>query len=270
MIIQANCKINIGIDILRKREDGYHDLATVMFPVKGLYDVVKVVKIAKGKTQFINEGLQVDCPDEHNICLKAYHLMLNNFGIGEVEITLDKRTPFGAGLGGGSADGTAVLIALNELFSLNLSEADLINLAAQLGSDTPFFVRNTPQLCEGRGEILSPIDINLDGKWLVIIKPDESISTREAYAGVTPSIPATPLSQRIARPISEWQHTIKNDFEASVFAAHPALAHTKQQLIEAGAIYASMSGSGSALFGIFQDADKAQALSTITPYIFNI
>lgn len=270
MVIHANCKINIGIDVLRRRDDGYHTLSTVMYPVKGLYDVVEVVKIAEGKTRFINKGLKVDCPDKHNICLKAYHLMSQEYGIGEVEITLDKRTPFGAGLGGGSSDGTAVIMSLNELFALNLSQQELSDLAARLGSDTPFFVSNTPQLCEGRGEILSPIDIDLAGLWLVIIKPDINISTREAYAGITPSVPATPLAERLARPIDEWQATIKNDFEPSIFASHPELADIKQRLIDAGAVYAAMSGSGSAIFGLFKDKTAAQSLAHITPYIFQL
>lgn len=270
MIIHANCKINIGLDILRKRDDGYHELSTAMFPVKGLYDIVEVTANDEGPTRFINKGLKVDCPDEQNICLKAYRLMHKQFGIGPVTITLDKRTPFGAGLGGGSSDGTAVVMALNEIFSLGLSNQRLAELAAQLGSDTPFFVGNTPQLCEGRGEILTPINIDLDGLWIVIIKPDIHISTREAYAGVKPSVPATPLTERLARPIDEWQATIKNDFEPSIFASHPLLATLKQQLLDAGAIYAAMSGSGSAMFGLFEQQEAAEALAGQTPYIFKL
>jgi 4-diphosphocytidyl-2-C-methyl-D-erythritol kinase len=187
-----------------------------------------------------------------------------------VDITLDKRVPFGAGLGGGSADGTAVIMGINEIFGLNLPEEELIARAAALGSDTAFFVRNTPQLCEGRGEIMTAVDVNLEGMWLTIIKPDEGVSTREAYAGVKPAVPELSLTERIKRPMEEWQGLIKNDFEPSVFAAHPAIATAKQQLLDAGAIYASMSGSGSALFGLFDSEERAERMREVTDYIYKI
>ena len=187
-----------------------------------------------------------------------------------VQITLNKRIPYGAGLGGGSADGTAVLLALNEIFNLQLPETELIDLAAELGSDTAFFVRNTPQLCEGRGEIMTPVTIPTDGLWLVLIKPDEAVSTREAYAGVKPAMPEISLVERLKMPITTWQNNIKNDFETSVFAAHPKMAEIKQLLLDRGAVYASMSGSGSTIFGIFQDKQQAQAMSDVTSYIFEM
>lgn len=268
MEIKANCKINIGLDILRRREDGYHDLSTIMFPVEGLYDVVKIEH--SDCDSFHNAGFAVDCAAEDNICLKALHLLRQRYAIGPVAITLDKHVPFGAGLGGGSSDGTAVIVALNEIFNLKLTEQELIALAAELGSDTAFFVRNTPQLCEGRGEIMTPIDLNLAGKWLVIVKPDVNVSTREAYAGVRPEIPAIPLQERIKASISEWQATIKNDFEKTIFKAHPELAEIKTALLTAGATYAAMSGSGSAMFGIFDDELSAKKLSNTTPYIFKV
>lgn len=270
MKIKANCKINLGLDVLRRREDGYHDLSTIMLPVKGLYDVVDVERRDDNKITFRGIGLTVDCADEDNICVKAAKLMQERYGIAGVDITLDKRVPFGAGLGGGSADGTAVILAINDIFSLDLTEEELIARAAELGSDTAFFVRNTPQLCEGRGEQMTAIDVNLDGMWMVIIKPNESVSTREAYAGVKPAIPELPLTQRIKRPIAEWQGLIKNDFEPSVFAAHPAIESAKEQLLQAGAIYASMSGSGSALFGLFDNETSAEQMRHLTDYIFKI
>lgn len=270
MKIKANCKINLGLDVLRRRDDGYHDLSTIMLPVEGLYDVVDVERREDNKIVFRGVGLTVDCADEDNICVKAAKLMQERYGIAGVGITLDKRVPFGAGLGGGSADGTAVILAINDIFSLDLTEEELIARAAELGSDTAFFVRNTPQLCEGRGEQMTAIDVNLDGMWMVIIKPNESVSTREAYAGVKPAVPALPLTERIKRPISEWQGLIKNDFETSVFAAHPAIASAKQQLLQAGAIYASMSGSGSALFGLFDNETSAEQMRHLTDYIFKI
>lgn len=241
-----------------------------MLPVKGLYDVVEVEPIEGDRAEFVSLGLKIDCADEDNICVKAAKLMQRMYGVAGVDITLDKRVPFGAGLGGGSADGTAVIMGINELFGLNLSEEELIARAAELGSDTAFFVRNTPQLCEGRGEVMTAIDVNLEGLWLTIIKPDESVSTREAYAGVKPAVPELSLTERIKRPIAEWQGLIKNDFEPSVFAAHPAIATAKQQLLDAGAIYASMSGSGSALFGLFDSEEKAERMRAVTDYIFKI
>ena len=268
MEIKANCKINIGLDVLRRRADGYHDLSTVMVPVKGLYDVLTVEQAEESSLSIV--GIEVDCDAEQNICMKALRLMQQRYGIGDVSITLDKRIPFGAGLGGGSADGTAVILALNDIFSLGLDEVTLISLAAELGSDTAFFVRNTPQLCEGRGEIMTPIELDLAGYWLVLIKPDANVSTREAYAGVVPAIPELPLTERLQKPIAEWQGCVKNDFEKSVFAAHPIIADFKQKMIDAGATYASMSGSGSTVFGLFADKKQAERLAQYTPYIFEL
>ena len=268
MEIKANCKINIGLDVLRRRADGYHDLSTVMVPVKGLYDVLTVEQAEESSLSIV--GIEVDCDPEQNICMKALRLMQQRYGIGEASITLDKRIPFGAGLGGGSADGTAVILALNDIFSLGLDEATLISLAAELGSDTAFFVRNTPQLCEGRGEIMTPIELDLTGYWLVLIKPDANVSTREAYAGVVPAIPELSLTERLQKPIAEWQGCVKNDFEKSVFAAHPIIADFKQKMIDAGATYASMSGSGSTVFGLFTNKKQAERLAQYTPYIFEL
>lgn len=268
MEIKANCKINIGLDVLRRRADGYHDLSTVMVPVKGLYDVLTIEQAEKSSLSIV--GIEVDCDAEQNICMKALRLMQQRYGIGEASITLDKRIPFGAGLGGGSADGTAVILALNDIFSLGLDEATLISLAAELGSDTAFFVRNTPQLCEGRGEIMTPIELDLAGYWLVLIKPNANVSTREAYAGVVPAIPELSLTERLRKPIAEWQGCVKNDFEKSVFAAHPIIADFKQKMIDAGSTYASMSGSGSTVFGLFADKEQAESLAQYTPYIFEL
>ncbi len=266
MILKANCKINLGLDILRRREDGFHDLETGMMPVEGLYDIVEVTRAAT--TEFISEGLVVDCPAEQNLCLKALWLMQQRHGVGEARIRLDKRVPFGAGLGGGSSDATAVLLAVNEIYDLNLPERELIECAALLGSDTAFFVRNTPQLCTGRGEVMTPFDIDLRGYTLVVVKPDEGVSTREAYSGVRPRVPAVPLTERLAHPIAEWQGLVTNDFEEHIFAAHPAIARCKDELLASGALYASMSGSGSALFGLFDDETKARRVDT--PYIYRL
>ena len=252
MICRANYKINLGLDILRRREDGFHDLETVMIPVLDLYDVVEVERI-EGDSTFVQKGLAVDCDVEQNLCMKALRLMQRLYGVGEVKISLDKRVPFGAGLGGGSSDATAVILALNELYNLGLSEERLVEIAAMIGSDTAFFVRNTPQLCTGRGEKMTPIELPLQGKYLVVAKPNEGVSTKEAYSGVKPATPQVRLIDALQRPIVEWQGVVKNDFEPHIFEAHPAIASLKKAMLDAGAIYASMSGSGSAVFGIFDE-----------------
>lgn len=270
MILRANCKINLGLDVLRRREDGYHEVETVMIPVPGLYDEVEVERRGEPGAEFLAEGLAVDCAPEENLCLRAYRLMRERYGIGGAKIRLDKRVPFGAGLGGGSSDATAVVLALDAEFALGLSEAERIACAAELGSDTAFFVRNIPQLCKGRGEQMEPFPIDLSGLWLAIIKPAEGVSTREAYAGVKPRIPEEPLAERLRRPIGEWQGTVTNDFEPTVFKACPTIRTAKAELLAAGALYASMSGSGSAVYGLFDDAKKAERLRLQTPYIYRL
>lgn len=268
MLYRANCKINIGLDVLRRRTDGYHELSTIMYPIYGLYDTLDINVSISDNITFENRGISIDCPAEDNICIKAAQLMQQLYNIGGVSITLEKNIPFGAGLGGGSADGTSVILALNDLYKLNLSEEQLINTAAMIGSDTAFFVKNTPQLCQGRGEIMRSIDLSLSGLWIAIIKPNTYVSTREAYAGITPRTPEKSLSERIALPLAQWQKYITNDFEKSIFVSHPIIAQTKQALLDAGAIYASMSGSGSAVYGLFTNEKEAQQMASLTPYIY--
>ena len=268
MILRANCKINLGLDVLRRREDGYHDLSTVLFPVRGLYDEVEVTRTAEPGVRFRAEGLAVDCSPEENICLKAFRLVQERYGVDGVGIRLDKRVPFGAGLGGGSSDGTAVLMALDGLFGLRLPEPELIALAAELGSDTAFFVRNTPQMCTGRGEVMEPYRLDLAGMALVILKPEVGVPTREAYAGVRPHVPTVPLAERLRLPVARWQGVVTNDFEPHIFAVHPAIRDARDRLLAAGAVYASMSGSGSAVFGLFDIPEKAEGLRRQTPFVY--
>ena len=265
MELKANCKINIGLDVLRRRADGFHELSTVMAPVRELYDVVTVER--SEQMDFIQRGIVVDCPMEKNLCVKAARLMQQRYGVGNVTITLDKRVPFGAGLGGGSSDATAVIVAMNDIFNLNLSEEELIDAAAALGSDTAFFVRKTPQICTGRGEVMTPISLPLDGLWLVVVKPEEGVSTAEAYGGVKPAMPAISLEESLQLPVEQWQGRVKNDFEPHIFEAHPAIASLKQMLLSAGAVYASMSGSGSALFGLFRKRPEITVESNIFIHI---
>ncbi len=210
---------------------------------------------------------------EDNLSVRAARLMQSEYGVGGVSITLDKRVPFGAGLGGGSSDATAVILGINELYDLRLSESELIRMAAQLGSDTAFFVRNRAQLCRGRGEVMSDIELPISGLWLVLIKPDGvNVSTREAYSGVRPAEPEVALWELLKRPIEEWQSSVKNDFEPHIFRAHPLLARIKSDLIASGALYAAMSGSGSTIFGLFGSElqTKSEQLESYSPYIFKL
>lgn len=253
MILYSNCKINIGLNIIQKRADGFHDIETIMYPLKALFDVVEVVKSGCSGVEYSESGIVVDCPIEKNLCVKAAKLMQSEYNIGGVAIHLHKDVPFGAGLGGGSSNATAVIVVMNTLFKLALSVDVMRELASRLGSDTAFFVENTPQFCEGRGEQLSPIDLNLSGKYIVLIKPNIAISTAQAYAGVTPSTPTTSLKELITQDLSTWRGSIANDFEEGIFAKHPELSRIKEELYANGALYASMSGSGSSIYGIFEN-----------------
>ena len=251
MIIKAYCKINIGLRIVRKREDGYHELQTVMYPVRDLYDVVGVERCDGDDVMFEGQGIVVDCPAEKNLCVRAARLMQRRYGVGGVRITLDKRVPFGAGLGGGSSDATAVIVAINDIYNLGLDRETLAELAAELGSDTPFFVYDEPQYCTGRGEIMEPVKVDLHGLWLVVVKPNEGVSTAEAYSGVKPRVPEDDLRELLKQSFDKWQGSVVNEFEEHILVSHPRIAELKGVLINNGAIYASMSGSGSAVFGLF-------------------
>ncbi|MCD7969599.1 MAG: 4-(cytidine 5'-diphospho)-2-C-methyl-D-erythritol kinase [Alistipes sp.] len=253
MVFFPNCKINIGLDVLRRREDGYHDIETVMFPVHGLCDILEVVPSDRDGVELSSGGLAVDCRTTDNLCYRAYQAVAARYDVGGVKLHLHKIIPFGAGLGGGSADATFTVKALSSVFSLGLRDDQIEDIAAELGSDTVFFVRNRPAVSSGRGELLRPVVIpELDGKVLLIVKPDFGVSTATAYAGVKPHIPPVSLSERVGLPLEAWKEAIGNAFEESVFARHPTLAGIKHEIYGAGAVYASMSGSGSAMYGIFE------------------
>ena len=254
MILHANCKINLGLRVLRRRADGFHDIETVMLPVRELFDELTVVPTVTD-ARLIQSGNVVKCPVEENICVRALRLMQREYGIGDVRIELHKTIPTGAGLGGGSSDAASVLHALNSEFELGLPRETLEKLGAQLGSDVPFFLRNTPQLCTGRGEVMSPVNIGLAGMWLAILKPEVSVSTAEAYAGIIPCETGMPVAEAVKHDIYEWPELLANDFEKTVFEKHPAIGALKDLMYDEGAAYASMSGSGSAVFGIFKDVD---------------
>ena len=252
MLLYPNCKINIGLRVVRKREDGYHDLETVFYPVKGLHDVLEVEKWKEGSgVHFVQEGIVVDCAAEDNLIIRCYWQMAAHYPqIGPVKVRLTKNIPFGAGLGGGSSDAAHMAIALNQLFELGLSREQLVQEVRSLGADCPFFIYNEPCFATGIGDILSPLPLSLSGMHIVMIKPDIHVSTKEAYQGLILSSDTTPHTP--PQTIEEL-FTLHNDFERTVFAQYPELAKTRQHLLDAGAAYAAMSGSGSTVFGLFKN-----------------
>ena len=221
MLLFPNAKINLGLNVVGRRPDGYHDIETVFYPI-GLCDVLSIVPSATCTDySFSTGGIPVGGDAEDNLVVKAYRLLQRECALPPVDISLEKRIPFGAGLGGGSADAAFMLRGLNELFALGLSADRLEQLAARLGADCPVFVRNKPVFATGIGNVFSPISLSLEGYTLLVVKPGVHVSTAEAYSRVTPRRPAEPLTQLLARPVDEWRGRVVNDFEESVFALHP-------------------------------------------------
>ena len=277
MILYPNCKINLGLRVIRKRPDGYHDLETVFVPIYGLHDELEVERIQNTDRfadriqtnndglMFSQEGIAVDCPAEDNLIVKCYRQMRAKYPqIGDVAVRFKKNIPFGAGLGGGSSDAAHMAVALNELFSLRLTKEQLAAEVKPLGADCPFFVYNTPCYAEGIGDLLTPVELDLEGIRIVMIKPEEGVSTKEAYSGITrhPEV-AGEIQKAVAmmrQKCTEIDDTIfVNDFEATVFPLHPQIAAIKKRLLDAGAFYASMSGSGSTVFGLFKNDPEGRS-----------
>lgn len=251
MISLSPCKINLGLNIIERRADGFHNIETLMYPVRELTDMIEIQK--SDTFTFTASGIAIDCPIQSNLCVKAYKLIQIRYGISPAAIHIHKRIPSGAGLGGGSANATTVLSMCNELWQLSLSEDTLRNLAAELGSDTPFFVSSQAQLATGRGEILSPFDnFSLSGLWLMLVKAEVGVSTAQAYAGVKPHKNDVSINETLRLPINKWRELLVNDFEESIFPKLPLLAQIKEKLYTHGALYAAMSGSGSTIFGLFE------------------
>lgn len=277
MITKPNVKINLGLNVLRKREDGFHDLETLFVPYFDIHDTLEIVVgddysrtsaaiFGKYAPEMIEQGISedgklmitiarkegVDWDPLKDLTAKAYFMLAEDFKMPPVKIFLEKTSPVGAGLGGGSADAAFALKMLNELCDLGLSEADLAAYAARLGSDCAFFVYNRPMIGEGRGEILSGHSIDLSAYDLQILTPEGvAVSTKDAYAGIRPHLPEVSLREVLARPVEEWDGLLVNDFEETVFVKYPELAAVKRSLYDSGAVYASMSGSGSALFALY-------------------
>ena len=261
MICFPNAKINLGLNIVSKRPDGYHNLETVFYPI-GLKDALEIVPFnisvngAKSPPtegyRFFQTGIEILGSDTDNLVIKALKLISDEKKIPPIDIHLLKKIPFGAGLGGGSSDAAFMLKLLNETFSLNYTDAELEQKATKIGADCPFFVKNKPAFATGIGNKLVEIALDLSNYFFVLVKPDVFVSTKDAYAMVSPREPELSLKEIVKKPISEWKELMKNDFEPSVFKKYPQICKIKEQLYHSGALYASMSGSGSSVFGFFE------------------
>lgn len=255
MIVFPNAKINLGLRILRKREDGYHDLETVFYPV-ALKDALEIIPLSPhDKTSsfpFTLSGADIQGQPGSNLCVRAYQLLKKDFpDLPKIKMHLHKTIPSGAGLGGGSADAAFTLLLLNKMFGLTLSKEKMIGYANELGSDCPFFIINKPCYATGRGELLEEVYIDLSPYRMVMVNPGIHIDTGLAFAKILPAIPAVSVKEIIKRPVEKWKDEMQNDFEKIIFERHPVIAEIKEQFYRAGAAFASMSGSGSTVYGIF-------------------
>lgn len=252
MITFPNAKINLGLNIVEKRPDGYHNLETVFYPLP-LEDALEVnlSKEQNGKIRLHQTGMEIAGSMEDNLVVKAYRLLDAMHHLPAVDVHLFKHIPAGAGLGGGSSDAAFMLKSLNELFELNLSAERLEEYAAQLGADCAFFVRNQPTYAEGIGNLFSPVHCSLQGYQYIVVKPDVFVSTREAFSRIHPHRPSRSVREIVRLPPEQWKEQLTNDFEASVFPRFPLIGEIKEELYRSGAVYAAMSGSGSAVFGLF-------------------
>lgn len=260
MITFPCAKINLGLNIVSKRPDGYHNLETVFYPIP-LTDALEIKYMdekfpSESPCDLKITGKDVDCNEEDNLVIKAYQLLAADFQLPRVHAHLVKRIPTQAGLGGGSSDAAYMIHLLDERFRLNIGIPEMERYAAKLGADCAFFITADPSYAEGIGDVLMPVDVpgaGLGGYYLAVVKPSVAVSTRDAYAAIVPKTPSKCCRDIVRQPIETWKDELVNDFEAPIFAMHPELAAIKQSLYDAGAVYAAMSGSGSALFGIFRE-----------------
>lgn len=263
MLSFSNAKINLGLNIINKRDDGYHNIESVFYPIPWA-DVLEV--LPSKDFHFESSGLLIPGKTDNNLIVKAFHL-LKSEGIlpANVKIHLHKILPMGAGIGGGSSNGAFTLKLINEVLKLNLSNEALEKYAERLGSDCPFFIQNKPKFCFGKGTEFEDIELSLKGKFLIMINPEIHISTQEAYSGITPNRPEISIKEIIQLPISKWKNILVNDFEASVIAKYPEIGKIKDILYQNGALYASMTGSGSTVYGIFDtESDLKNLFGTFT------
>ncbi|AKU69979.1 4-(cytidine 5'-diphospho)-2-C-methyl-D-erythritol kinase [Prevotella fusca] len=273
MITFPCCKINLGLNIVAKRPDGYHDLETIFYPVP-LCDALEIKKMdeefpSPTPIDLKVTGNIVECDESKNLVVKAYNLIAHDYELPRVHAHLVKRIPMQAGLGGGSSDAAYMIRLLDERFRLNMGNAEMERYAAQLGADCAFFIRSEIAFATGIGDVLAPADDennNLEGYYLTLVKPDVAVSTAEAYAGITPEKPAKCCRDIVRQPIDTWRAELTNDFEKSIFAKYPVLAAIKEKLYDSGALYAQMSGSGSTIFGLF--GQKPTNINELFPDMF--
>jgi len=250
MVLFPNAKFNLGLQVTQKRSDGFHNIETVFYPLP-LCDALEVIVAIDQNFEFTSSGIPIPGKPEQNLCIKAWELMEKDFGLPPVKVHLHKVIPMGAGLGGGSSDGAFMLKLLNRLFKLSLPDEALQDYARLLGSDCAFFIKNKPVFAFGRGDQFEGLPIDLTGFFAVLVKPDVHVSTRDAYAAIKPMQSEIKLPSAIQKPVSEWRSEICNDFEKPVIEQYPIIGKIKSRLYERGALYALMSGSGSAVYGIF-------------------
>lgn len=262
MVVFPNCKINLGLNIIRKRNDGYHDLETVFYPVP-LTDALEVVRELstvdgqRSTVNFTSTGLTINGTENDNLCVKAYQLLKQDFpDLPSIKMHLHKVIPMGAGLGGGSADGAFALQLLNNKFQLQLTTEQLITYALQLGSDCPFFIINKPCFATSRGEIMQPIDLDLSAYKIVLVNPQIHIGTGWAFSNIAPQVPATSIQEIIQQPVITWKDVLVNDFQTPAIQQYPAIGEAIHQLYQQGAVYSAMTGSGSTVFGLFEKNTK--------------
>jgi 4-diphosphocytidyl-2-C-methyl-D-erythritol kinase len=264
-IVFPIAKINLGLNVVERRPDGYHNLETVFFPVHGLHDALEVMTMHEDFPSSVDcdlmvTNLQIEGDVQRNLVVRAYQLLKEEFPtLPRVHSFLYKAIPTQAGMGGGSSDCAAMLSLLNDLFALGLTQQQLIDRAARLGADCPFFILNRPAYAEGIGERLQPLELNLSGWHLAVVRPDIPVPTREAFSLIKPARPAKCCRDIVAQPVASWRDELTNDFEQSVFALHPEIGAVKKRLYDMGAAYAAMSGSGSAVFGLFAEAPDLEA-----------
>lgn len=249
----ANFKINIGLYVTFKRPDGFHNIETIFYPVTNVCDVINI-ESTSSEFEFEMKGADFVGDNEKNLCVKAFRLLQKKYGIEGCKISLQKYIPSGAGLGGGSSDAASVLKMLNQFYDLEITDSELIEMSSSLGSDVPFFILNRPAYATGKGEVLQEFNVCLSGKVVSVFKPNFSVPTAEAYANIIPRAGRPALTELLREPISEWKKLIPNDFEAALATKYPQLVEIKQKFYELGADYASLSGSGSAVFAISDSA----------------
>lgn len=256
------CKINLGLNIVERRPDGYHNIQTIFYPVP-LYDELTISENPDSEAEdtLTLGGNPLEGEVQDNLVLRAVRLLRQEgYQFPSLHIDLRKVIPSGAGLGGGSSDAACMVRTLSRLYDLSLSEEQMKWFAARLGADCPFFIKSHPVYAEGIGDVFTPISLNLSGWYLLMVKPEVHVSTREAYAGVRPHQPVCSLLETAQLPVGQWADKMVNDFEASIFSSHPLLAEIKQGLYNQGAVYAAMSGSGSTIFGLFRSRPDCEAL----------